>query len=375
MKTKIKPLLTGVLFLLLGVTLGLLLYFLLGERWLRRKPVAVPSPPLPSPLLSCNQDSDCVRVNEQKTIPKCLNNECRLVKEETAEIEKQKSAEGQFCGGRDKVPCPNLYYCLPNEQSIANEGQCLKGDIDSQEDPELGLAGFSSGDLVINKTKIHLRLLAADRQKIVLPSFPCVDEKTTVTVVKGNFRIMAFDSTMKKLIDRLEIGKKEFVMEPADIEQTGRFSKLIVLNQKPRYEAFTLAFRKSCSDTEVFLYSFDDKQQKVVIVPFIRKGGKTSDSIFIPKGLGIPQLDAQGNVISSSYNLATGWRDKVRYKFNLDKFAYEEIEAYSQPEETPVPPKTEEQLCGGFVGFKCPEGYTCKLDGNYPDASGKCVKN
>lgn len=32
------------------------------------------------------------------------------------------------------------------------------------------------------------------------------------------------------------------------------------------------------------------------------------------------------------------------------------------------------QFCGGIAGKSCPEGYTCKLDGNYPDAGGTCIK-
>jgi hypothetical protein len=32
------------------------------------------------------------------------------------------------------------------------------------------------------------------------------------------------------------------------------------------------------------------------------------------------------------------------------------------------------KMCGGIAGFPCPSGYTCKLDGSYPDAAGKCVK-
>lgn len=35
---------------------------------------------------------------------------------------------------------------------------------------------------------------------------------------------------------------------------------------------------------------------------------------------------------------------------------------------------TEDQFCGGFAGKLCPEGFTCKLEGDYPDAGGKCVK-
>lgn len=31
------------------------------------------------------------------------------------------------------------------------------------------------------------------------------------------------------------------------------------------------------------------------------------------------------------------------------------------------------EFCGGFGGILCPEGYECKLDGDYPDAGGICV--
>lgn len=33
------------------------------------------------------------------------------------------------------------------------------------------------------------------------------------------------------------------------------------------------------------------------------------------------------------------------------------------------------QFCGGFAGIECPLGSSCKLDGNYPDAGGKCIAN
>ena len=34
----------------------------------------------------------------------------------------------------------------------------------------------------------------------------------------------------------------------------------------------------------------------------------------------------------------------------------------------------EGQFCGGFAGTLCPEGYECQLEGDYPDASGVCIK-
>lgn len=32
-------------------------------------------------------------------------------------------------------------------------------------------------------------------------------------------------------------------------------------------------------------------------------------------------------------------------------------------------------FCGGIAGKSCPNGYSCKLDGDYPDAGGTCIKN
>lgn len=30
-------------------------------------------------------------------------------------------------------------------------------------------------------------------------------------------------------------------------------------------------------------------------------------------------------------------------------------------------------VCGGIAGTQCPQGYTCRRDGNYPDAGGTCI--
>ncbi len=33
----------------------------------------------------------------------------------------------------------------------------------------------------------------------------------------------------------------------------------------------------------------------------------------------------------------------------------------------------ENSFCGGIAGIKCASGLTCKYDGTYPDAGGKCI--
>jgi len=52
-------------------------------------------------------------------------------------------------------------------------------------------------------------------------------------------------------------------------------------------------------------------------------------------------------------------------------------EIIEEPEKAPVeqPRKCvdEGEFCGGIAGIICCEGMTCKLDGNYPDAGGRCI--
>jgi hypothetical protein len=39
-------------------------------------------------------------------------------------------------------------------------------------------------------------------------------------------------------------------------------------------------------------------------------------------------------------------------------------------------PAPEENIfCGGIAGKECPQGYSCQLEGNYPDAGGKCIQS
>lgn len=51
------------------------------------------------------------------------------------------------------------------------------------------------------------------------------------------------------------------------------------------------------------------------------------------------------------------------------------------PEEPPTskPEESGGKFCGGFAANlpqnQCPTGYRCQLDGNFPDAGGKCVRN
>jgi len=64
--------------------------------------------------------------------------------------------------------------------------------------------------------------------------------------------------------------------------------------------------------------------------------------------------------------------DPIKYKKYLD-LGWDPKNSFKF---LPIPNQNStEMFCGGFAGKLCPTGYVCQLDGNYPDASGKCVKN
>lgn len=58
---------------------------------------------------------------------------------------------------------------------------------------------------------------------------------------------------------------------------------------------------------------------------------------------------------------------------NLDKF-YQILSTFEFTDSF-QDTSSEGEFCGGIAAIRCPDGYTCKLDGTYPDAGGKCYKN
>lgn len=76
---------------------------------------------------------------------------------------------------------------------------------------------------------------------------------------------------------------------------------------------------------------------------------------------------AKGSVIQESY-------PEVCVTKKGQRFVKEISEEEKKLLEPPVVEDYEGDFCGGIVGLPCPEGYTCQLDGNYPDAGGVCIK-
>lgn len=37
-------------------------------------------------------------------------------------------------------------------------------------------------------------------------------------------------------------------------------------------------------------------------------------------------------------------------------------------------PSSETTFCGGIANIACQSGFSCTLDGSYPDAGGRCVR-
>ena len=84
---------------------------------------------------------------------------------------------------------------------------------------------------------------------------------------------------------------------------------------------------------------------------------------------GIDTIVKQGDTI---YDISLGARNPNEPISKTARNVYNQILStfkFTNPE------NSEGKFCGGIAGISCPEDYRCKLDGNYPDAGGKCVKD
>lgn len=64
---------------------------------------------------------------------------------------------------------------------------------------------------------------------------------------------------------------------------------------------------------------------------------------------------------------------KVIFSYNQAPYEYHTSEG-SRFVQCQEQERVEGKFCGGIAGEICSKGYTCKYDGDYPDAKGKCVK-
>jgi len=81
---------------------------------------------------------------------------------------------------------------------------------------------------------------------------------------------------------------------------------------------------------------------------------------------------AIGSVISKTYPAICTTKNKVRF---IQTISEEEQRILESNLNRNSNSDGNGKFCGGIAGIACPTGYTCKLDGNFPDAGGKCVKN
>ena len=79
-----------------------------------------------------------------------------------------------------------------------------------------------------------------------------------------------------------------------------------------------------------------------------------------------------GSVIQETYPAVCVTSDGQRY---IQPLSEEEQKLLDAPSDRDDDTDAQGKFCGGIAGFPCPDGYTCKLEGNYPDAGGVCQKN
>ena len=81
---------------------------------------------------------------------------------------------------------------------------------------------------------------------------------------------------------------------------------------------------------------------------------------------------AKGSVISKTYPAICTTNAKVKFIQPISEEEERILESNLNKNNTT---DSEGKFCGGIAGMPCPNGYGCRLDGSYPDAGGKCIKN
>lgn len=108
------------------------------------------------------------------------------------------------------------------------------------------------------------------------------------------------------------------------------------------------------------------KFSRVVIGEMCSANDTTPREIWV-----VAQKDSYTPGISYLYSVTEETRALKIFDQILSTFKFLNVDSTSDT--------VEGRFCGGIAGNlpenQCPAGYTCKLSGNYPDASGKCSKN
>jgi hypothetical protein len=113
------------------------------------------------------------------------------------------------------------------------------------------------------------------------------------------------------------------------------------------------------------------------------KGGTTFKELLLPRPEGTYRVKVVYKTSCAVKTPFSGCKGSTRTSYSA-QFTVKKDECWGAwldqngncrtPSDGVYPAKCcEGQMCGGIAGIKCPAGQRCVLDGNYPDASGKCV--
>lgn len=200
--------------------------------------------------------------------------------------------------------------------------------IDSWDNPELGLAGFSSGPLSAKGKGIQMQLFSPNRKRISKTDFVC-EEGKNIEGVTGDYYVVALeDVSATTPLDTYFLGEIFYPTDPYIDDQAAGFDKISLVGTQQ--ESYALTFRESCYDARVLLFTFDAGSNKIQTVNFKKINGAVQDHILIPKGFRTTRI-VDKDIVSSAYNSKTKLRDETRYRYNSDKFLYEEVETVSLP--------------------------------------------
>ncbi|MFH1916163.1 MAG: Ig-like domain-containing protein [Nanoarchaeota archaeon] len=227
---------------------------------------------------------------------------------------------------------------------------------------------------------------APEMRKIITPPpFP-EDKEITITLSRG-WNLVSLPSPLVKFISSSD---KQKLISFVWIAEKNEYMSL----QNAR-DYLGSRFESSLAEQAFWIYSYDSSSLQVMVT------GKEQTAKLMP-GWNLMSIHAgyYGWILSE---LANGCKLQSAYRWNSDSQSWDNVgtsyqitsrdlgkgmvvksqnacalvvggyEPIITPPDYPIECSTSGAYCAGISNRQCCGGYTCKMDGNYPDAGGICV--
>lgn len=301
-----------------------------------------------------------------------------------------------FCGGFAGASCPPGFICQPEGKYPDAGGQCV--------------SIFKYFMLKINRPGEKIGVTPTSKPALIFTPTPTpleFSEKPAETVDWETYTNEKFKFTLKypKERYRIEEDNEEIYSQRYNAKLADEFIKL--MGYLPPKEAGAIGVYQlepktfPLSDQDHFsIWIFGNPEELTLndwyekyrfypfrfgqMAPYLLEQERPKQSIIVSGIEGKTMTDSVPDVGERRYVylaknsyiflikifLGKGEGERILSTFKFSENALSPVSAEDYVEEK----SAEGKFCGGFAGIPCPTSYRCVLEGSYPDAGGKCVR-